>query len=333
MQRLLSKSIVAALFSLAAVPWSTSTHAADNGFITIIWGRSNWQATQANKGKCVVVPGARTLQQNADDLLKFKDGRGRPLRGVGGVVVNRTAETGHPCFRGYTTQASWADMNVLKNAPYNWTFISQGMNYRNLNPPIEPGTPDITDEEIIEESLDTLPLLYSRGHTRAWGAFNYPNNKQDARAQRIVTREFAFGRRYAQVINRKSAVTSFPYTMHTLSVTGGRCFARGLPCSNFPIKNERVTISVDHVANLLSPGPDQWGVVQFYRLVEGKRGAIGDGLSWDCTDPRWERRWTSQPEIYCRESFLDALRKRRGSAEYADPATVAQRWGVTVPRD
>lgn len=325
-----------ALLAPASAVWAAApAEIGDSGFITIMWGRSNWQATQANQGQCVVVPDTRTLKQNADDLLGFRDGKGQPLYAVGGVVVNRTAESGHPCYSGYTTQASWTDLKLLQQAPYHWEFVSQGMNYVNMNPQPDPEDPDwedISDEELVHESLATLPILKSKRFGRAWGAFNYPNNKQDERAQLVVTQGFAFGRKYGQILNSKPQVSKFPHAMQTLSVTGGRCVARGLPCSSFAIKNDKVTVSVDHVANLLSPGPGQWGVVQFYRLVQGKRGTTGQGFAWDCTSPDWKKRWTSQPELYCRESFLEALRKRRGQAEIADPAKVAQRWGISVPR-
>lgn len=280
------------------------------GFITILWARSNWQATYGN---CQQASGTRTLEQNAQDM------KARGLTGVGGVVVARTVETGVSCFNGYTTQASWEKMAMLKR-DYNWKFISQGMNYENM-------TLMNNDSQRIRESLDTLPILQSRGHDSAWGAFNFANNKQDAAAQRIVWKGFSFGRKYGDGHNTKASATN-SRIMNTNSINGGRCNNPNLKCYNMRVVNDRRSTSVDIMRDVLNPGANEWGVLQFYRLVEGKRGQIGDSFAWDCTSSSWRDRWTSQPELTCRESFLDALNGRSRSAVNADPASVARAWGV-----
>jgi len=286
--------------------------ATGTGYITVMWGRTNWQATMAPS--CTVTPGTRTLEQNAQDL------QARGLFGVGGVVVNRTDETQRTCFNNYTIQPSWNDLANLRDT-YGWSFVSQGMNYVDM-------TQMTTDEQRYEESGATVPIFDAHGHTRAWGAFNYANNKQDAASQAIVSHYFAFGRLYGTGTNTQLAASNSPYAMSTNSVNGGRCNNAALPCYNMTVTNSRRTTSPVTLAKVLSPKANEWGVVQFYRLVEDKRGKIGDSFAWDCSSPNWQDRWTSQPELYCRNSFLYALDNRTTAAQPADPATVAEAWNA-----
>lgn len=276
-----------------------------------MWGRTSWQATKAPN--CSIITGTRTLEQNAQDL------QARGMFGVGGVVVNRTDETNRSCFNNYAIQTSWADLAMLRDN-YGWKFISQGMNYSDM-------TQMTTDEQRRNESIDTLPIFEAHGHDSAWGAFNYANNKQDAAAQAIVTQGFAFGRKYSGGVNTKAAATTYPHIMSTNSVNGGRCNNPTLRCYNMAVKNERRSTPVTTLTRVLNPKADGWGVVQFYRLVEGSYGKIGDSFAWDCSSPNWQDRWSSQPELYCRESFLQVLDGRSKTALVTDPATVAKAWG------
>lgn len=283
----------------------------DKGYVTIIWGRTAWQAAKGNG--CTDTTGTRTLLQNADDM------KARGLFGVGGVIIKRTPDTGNPCFANYMKSTSWANMAKLRD-DYNWKFISQGMNYDNM-------TEMTSDSERYNESGATIAQLSAKGHDRSWGAFSYANNKQNTAAQKVVTKYFAFGRKYGNGQNTKSSATKFPYTMSTNSVNGGRCNNPRLECYNMAMKNDRRTTTVTEIAETLSPTKGKWGVVQFYRLVEGKRGSLGKGFVWDCTSSDWRNRWTGDPELFCRESFLEALDKRKNGAVATDPATVAETWG------
>mgnify|MGYP000867881987 FL=1 len=83
---------------------------------------------------------------------------------------------------------------------------------------------------------------------------------------------------------------------------------------------------------LFRSAPGEWSVIQIYRLVQGRQGRIGDKFAWDCEASDWRDRWTSQPEIYCRTSFLEALDGRSRTAIFTDPATMAQLWD-RVPED
>ena len=50
-------------------------------------------------------------------------------------------------------------------------------------------------------------------------------------------------------------------------------------------------------------------------------------IAWDCTSSDWRNRWTSAPEMYCRNSFLEALDGRSATAVNVDAAQVATAWG------
>lgn len=285
----------------------------DPSFISILWGRANWSA--AGGVGCVNRPdNARTLEQNAIDLAALG------LPAVAQVVTSRVHETKHLCPDNFALESSWADLARLR-ASYGWSLTSQSNTYPNLT--------TLSDAGIIAESTGSLPSFTSRGHDRAWGAFAYPNNKQDARVQKIVLRSFAFGRVYSSEINSRATATTFPYPMRTLSVNGGRCHNAALPCSRMAVTNNRLTTSPHVIAKMLKPGPGKWGVVQFYRIVDGVESTMGMNLAWDCSSPHWEDRWTSQPELYCRETMLQALALRNKSAIAADPAAVALSWGRT----
>ncbi len=284
---------------------------ASKGYITIMWGRTNWQATKTPD--CAPLPGARTLQQNADDL------KARDLTAVGGVVVGRTNSTGLSCFSGYTLQPSWQELAMLRDN-YGWSFVSQGMDYLDMT--------QLDSTQKYNESVATLKYFEDNGHDRAWGAFNYPKNKYDSASYSIVNQSFAFGRKYWDGRNTRDSVTDWPRAMSTNSVNGGRCNNPNLACYNMAVTANRRTTSVDKLADILSPGANEWGVVQFYRLVDGKYGAIGDSAAWDCSSSDWRDRWTSQPELYCRQSFLEVLDKRTTSAQSIDPAGVAMAWGI-----
>ena len=95
------------------------------------------------------------------------------------------------------------------------------------------------------------------------------------------------------------------------------------------VENDRLSTSPYAIAKLLKPGPGKWGVVQFYRIVDGVESSLGMNLAWNCAAPKWEDRWTSQPEIFCRKTLLEALAMRNKSATAVDPATVALAWGRT----
>ncbi|HRC41945.1 MAG TPA: hypothetical protein PLK69_10535 [Tetrasphaera sp.] len=283
------------------------------GFVTFAWGRTLW-AHGCNPGT-PVQPGVRTLEQTAQDLAAYG------LRGVGGVVIDRTTAT-RVCARGVTT-TSWADLTRLATR-YGWSYVSQSMTYTRM-------TTLTTNAQRYRESGATLPILAGRGHTKAWGAFFYPDDEQDLAAQRVVSRYFAFGRLYVleATPNIKAAATRFPYPVLTYTPLGGRCADESLPCHDIVVRNDRITHSPDEIAQALNPPAGQWSVIQMFRLVEGKSGTLGQANAWDCTSPDWRARWTGIPENYCRNSLLDALARRDPTARNVTFAEMATRWGRT----
>ncbi len=290
---------------------------AEPSYISILWGRSNWAA--ATGAACSTnPPQARTLEQNAVDLAE------RGLTATTQVVIDRTAEEGHPCFGNYTTTASWADLRRLRDV-YGWSVTSQGMHYANP-------TTFTTDAQRYEESAATLPVFQAHGFPRAWGSFAFANNKQDLASQTMVARYFGFTRSYGQGTNTRESATVFPFKMSTQSVNGGRCNNPRLPCYSMAVTNDRRTTSPVLLSSILDPGPGAWGVVQFYRLVEDQWGSLGDAFAWDCRSPAWQDRWTSQPELYCRNNFLQALDGRNPTAQDTDPTSMAELWG-RLPND
>lgn len=283
----------------------------DPAFISVVFGRASWKA--ASGEGCTNQPNtARTLEQDAKDMALLG------LMGVAQTVTSRVDETERLCPDNFAVEASWVDLARMRDA-YGWSLTSQSKTYPDLT--------KLTTTQVIDETAGTLPIFQAHGHTRAWGSFAYPNNKQNSTVQRIATNYFAFGRKYANDLNSRQNSMVFPYEMRTLSVNGGRCINVNLPCSTMPVVNDRVTTSPNNIGRILKPGPGHWGVVQFYRIVEGVEGKMGQSFAWDCTSSDWRNRWTSQPELYCRNTMIEGLEKRNKSATSVDPAAVAIAWG------
>ncbi|HRC40285.1 MAG TPA: hypothetical protein PLK69_02145 [Tetrasphaera sp.] len=295
----------------------TGREVAEPAYISLLFSRSNWQAVSG--ADCsIVAPGARTLEQNAQDLAD------RGLSATALVVINRTAAADRTCFRGYTSQASWADLAHLRDS-YGWSANSQGTAYRDM-------TVMTSDAERFAESAASLAPLAAHGFPRAWGSFAFANNKQESLSQAFVGRYFGFVRRYDSLRNSRAEATAAPYLMRTWSLNGGRCHNRALACYDMPVLNDRRSANVDLVRTYLNPEPGQWSVLQAYRLVEGTHGVIGDTYAWDCSSADWRDRWTSQPEISCRNSYLEMVDGRNLEAVVTDPTTIALAWG-RVPVD
>lgn len=288
------------------------TDRAGPAYVTVMFGRTIWQ------DGCVRRPGVRTLQQTASDL------RALGVSAVGGVVYDRIGATTRPCIRG-VTYPTWADLKALRDTS-KWTFVSQGRQYLDM-------TLMTTDKQRYAESGATIDLMAAKGHPLAWGLFNYPNDMQDAAAQTIVSRSFSFGRLYVETpeLNPRSIATTYPYSARTFSINGGRCNNPVLPCYTMPVRSDRRTTPPSQIVTVLNPGPDQWGIVQAYRLVEGKSGTMGSANAWDCSSPDWRNRWTGHPENYCRNTFLSAIRQRSKAAKVVSPDVVGVAWGRPRP--
>lgn len=283
-------------------------------YLTILWKESVWQsATSGNYNK---TDSTRTLQQNADNL------KAKGMFGVGTVAVGKTADSYQACYNKEMKLSSWSDLAFLRDK-YNWKFISQGQNGTNM-------TTLTSDAQRSAESTATMSVFTSRGHNKAWGAYAYPDGSQDTASQKIVSQKFALGRKYVDGRNAKTSVSTFPYAMNTFVVTGGSCNLTGQACAANSVSDGTRTTSLDALTSVLNPAADQWSVLQSDRIVEGKKGALGEPYAWDCTSTDWRARWTSRSGLFCRNSMLEALDTRNKAAVVTDPASVAEAWGVTL---
>jgi hypothetical protein len=158
----------------------------------------------------------------------------------------------------------------------------------------------------------------------AWGMFAYPGN-QTNNSQHVVTDCFAFGRSYGSRFTPRHLAMTFPYSVQTLSVLGGRCNNVSLPCYDMPVKNNRRYILPGQISLKLEPFPGQYSIVQFYRLVVESRTADW-GVTWDCRSPDPRDHWTTAPEVYCWTDFVAAVRGRSPYARVTHPAAVALAW-------
>lgn len=297
---------------LAPQPASAQESGTNNGYLTVLWGRSNWSV--GGSPGCQPLSGARTLEQNAQDL------KARGLRGVGGVVINRVSGNGQPrqCISNQTVQTSWQDLDRLRKN-YGWQFISQSRSYTDLT--------NLNQTQLYNETANTIISLKNRGHTESWGAFSPPDGASNSSVQGFISNYFAFNRVYGNGgVNTKAASKRFPYPMNTFPVTGGRCNDPTLTCYNLSSTTRR-TMSPHKLANVMSPASNEWRVIQFYRLVSGVNGSQGELDAWNCSSADWRERWTGAPEVFCRNTFTEALDMRTNKlARSVDPQDMAYLW-------
>jgi len=282
------------------------------GYLTISFGRTQWVAT----ANCLPIANAVPLDRVAADMAS------RAMTGTGNVIVDRTRETGFLCVGYYMLEPGWDRLAMLRDT-YGWSFVSASKTYA-----------DITTLRLAQqqaESCGTLATFQAHGHTRAWGLFAYARNRYTTTIQsQLVSTCFAFGRRYAQAVNKRSAMGA-PWFATTTDVTGGRCNDAALPCSGLADVTRTYRSPAD-LAALVNVTADTWRNLQFYRLVEGTRGLTsGTGQRWDCSGTDWHTHWTSRPELYCYSDFLKVLDAVPDAVVVTDPASVATAWGRVPP--
>jgi hypothetical protein len=90
-------------------------------------------------------------------------------------------------------------------------------------------------------------------------------------------------------------------------------------------QNNRRMTTPDEISKLFRPSANQYGVAQFYVLIEGVTA------NWDCTSPDWRDHWTKIEETYCRVDALAAIDARTPTAINTHPAVVAEAWGRIPP--
>jgi len=274
-----------------------------------MFSRVQWVQTDLS---CQPLPGTVDMDEMARALHE------RGIAATGAVVLNQVAETTRNCISRYTLTASWADMARLRDE-YGWSFISQSFSYPNMT--------TLTVDQQRHESCDTLPVLASHGHVRAWGLFAYPNNRwNDTVQSSVVAGCFAYGRKYDTGVNPRSSLKT-PWWQKTLSINGGKCEDAAAPCAsaNAPTAWGGYADPESLLPAVAVQG-ETWGVLQAYRFVTGSRTAA-TGPQWDCTGGDWRRHWTSATELYCWDDFLSVVDRALPEAHFVDPATVAETWG------
>lgn len=295
-----------------------SSVAAGPGYVTIQFGRTMWQQAV----HCAPATQAPTLGDVADALAA------RGLVASGGIVLDRTPQTGLYCWRGWALHPGYDRIRALQDR--GWTFFSQSRTYTQL--------PTLTYDQQVDESCGTVPDLQANGIVHPEGLFAYPANKWTAQIQADpVSGCFAYGRMYdskqASYLNVRSQMVA-PWFQRTQSVAGGLCNDTSLPC--YTVAGTTPTQPTSHYSNPLTiasrvnVAPDTWYSVQFYRFVSGAY-QYPKNHGWDCTGADWHTHWTSNGELYCWEDFLrimDAVQAAEANgAITAGPYQVAQAWG------
>lgn len=278
-------------------------------WVTFLFGRTQWVATDT---KCRPLPGAVPLDRVAAELAA----RGKSATAA--VVIDRTNETTRQCYGGYTLHASWTDLATLRDVN-GWAAISDGITHGDMT--------KMTPAQQQQESCGSLVPLQGHGHDRAWGLFAYGNNKATNQIQAdVVSKCFAYGRRYVNDSVNVGARMAAPWFQKTNSVLGGKCNDPSLPCFSMSVPNDRRYWVPSRLAALVAPGDDRWSVLQFYRLVEGTQTS-DPHFRWDCSSGDPARHWTNNGELYCFSDFLAAVDAVPPGVTVTDPATVAQAWG------
>jgi hypothetical protein len=284
------------------------------GFLTIQFGRTQWTT---GKG-CIPLPKTVDLGEMAHAMTD------RGLVGTGGVVLERTPETGIGCFHGYALHAGWDWMRRMQDRQ-DWSFVSQSSDYAFM--------PGLSYDEQVAESCGSLPAFASHGIEHADALFMYPANKWTMELQvDPVSGCFSYGRRFLSNTPNVRADMGPPWFSYTTSVNGGFCSDPTLPChavTGTAGQPRGGYSSPNAIARLVSVAPDTWYSVQFYRFV---RGAYqNDTFGWDCSSPDWQAHWTSNDELYCWNDVRRILNAAGDAVATgvvpAGPDDVALAWG------
>jgi hypothetical protein len=301
---------LAAIAVLVGVVLPATSQAAPPGFITILFGRT--QFVSSNGSSCQPLPNTVDLNQVASDMAA------RGLTGVGNVIVNRTQETGLFCARdGLSLHPGWDWLS--QRQAQGWRFISASLDYPNMTTLAYP--------EQVRQSCGSLEAFTSHSIVGAQGMFAFPNDKSTAAIQTDpVSTCFDFGRKYGPGLNTQSQMAA-PWFASTLSVGGGKCNDSTLPCytGSAPLRY----YSPESMAAQMNVAPGSWFNIQFYRFVTGSFSSTHS--SWDCTSPDWRQHWVSRNELYCYSDFLQVMDAAQAAVAsgvvVTDPHSVALAWG------
>ena len=308
---LLSLVLAAGLTLVEAMSPATAAavHAATApGYVTLLVGRGMYGKMTGGK----LDPQVLTIDQVAPTLQSMG------LWAAGNVIVTRTAQTTRTVLGG-NAYAAWADWQRLAST-YGWQVIDAGTYALGSDP-----------DTIRSQTCGTLRSFYSHGFGDAWGMYAYPSGRYNATAAPIINSCFAYARIYGSRLNTGPAIPP-PYSIWAESLDGGNCNLAGQPCSSIFKRNYD---SPAIVTARLSPGANQWGLVQFYHLVTGFRPRNGTAPAWDCRSTDWRYHWSTLAEYYCADDFFTAVRAAKTSwganVGAATPAQVALAWGRGNP--
>ncbi|HYJ60697.1 MAG TPA: hypothetical protein VE032_04450 [Actinomycetota bacterium] len=287
----------------------------DPGFVSVLFGRTQWVSTRAaDGGGCSRVPNTVTLGRAHDDLSRMG------IVATGVVIVPRTPARGLRCFAGYTQHPGWRQLERWHRA--GWRFVSGGthadLRFRSY-------------EQQVAETCGMLPVFRRHGMDGS-AMYAYADNAWSSDVQADpVARCFAYGRTYRSFqINRREGLGP-PWFQGTHSVSGGTCNVAGLACYRRAGDARSRYDSPPRLAAMTAAGPGTWFSVQFYRFVRGAHHG-SSRWTWDCRGRDWRRHYTSQAELYCYGDFLRVMRRLRenvaaGRTIDASPGRVARAWG------
>jgi len=241
----------------------------------------------------------------------------RGIAGTGSVETGITQATARACVHyKRSLTASWADLTRLRER-YGWKFVSHGRTYAT-------NLAAMTPREQWSETCGSLIDLERHGIWSGDGLFAYPDNKWSAQVETdVVSKCFAFGRRYAGGPTTRTEAMAFPHWQRTTGVGGGRCNNRALPCSRLATGTTYHS-PVALIQTLRRLAPNQWLTLQSYVFVTGDRRG-----HWRCSARHWQDHWTDDPERYCWNDYRRILNAIPSGVQVTDPKTVARAWGRT----
>ena len=276
-------------------------------FVTLLFSRTE----VATATRCVPDSGgyANLLTVVAPTLAS------RGIRATGSVETGITKDSTQACVHyRRTLAASWADLRQLRDR-YGWAFVSHGRTWAT-------DLARMTPQQQWDDVCGSLVDLEQHGIWTGDGLFAFPNNTWSDEVQAdVVSKCFAFGRRYGTGATDRSMATASPYWQRTEGISGGRCNDTSMPCSGMQTLT-RYKSPAQVRSQLSSLGADQWLTLQSYVLVTGDRPG-----AWHCTGADWRQHWTNDAERYCWSDYQTIIGSIPSSVTVTDPKTVARAWG------
>jgi hypothetical protein len=278
-------------------------------FLTLLFSRS--EIMDASNCRPDRTGSINLVTQVAPDLARLG------IAGTGSVETGITQAATRACVHyKRSLAASWADLARLRDR-YGWKFVSHGRTFAT-------NIASLTPRQQWAETCGSLLDLERHGHWSADGLFAYPDNKWNAKVQTdVVSRCFAFGRRYVGGPTTRAQAMALPHWQRTTGIGGGRCNDRDLPCSKLATATTYHS-PVSLIQTLRRLAPNQWLTLQSYVFVTGDRRG-----QWRCNARHWQDHWTDDAERYCWKDYQRILSAIPSGVRVTDPKTVARAWGRT----